>query len=89
MLTTPILTWLGRLSISRRAMLCATSMREGLISLARMLPELSMASITPSSLVGKSITALGRATAKSMKVQQRYSVAAIQNRVHRVAGFAD
>ena len=64
-LTTPNLTWPGCPSTKLLAAACAASMRLGCTSVARMLPELSMASITVSMRLGKSKMACGLAMANS------------------------
>ena len=66
--TTPMRVVFGCLSMKARAASCAATMRLGLTSVARMLPETSIARITVSCCDGSVTTAAGRATASSSSV---------------------
>ena len=73
--TTPTLTCGGCASMNRRSASWAASMRLGLTSVARMLPEVSTASITVSMRLGSIRTACGRA----MPINSRHNPASTSN----------
>ena len=63
--TMPTRTWRGSSAMKALAASCAAVMRSGCTSVARMLPETSMASMMVWSCEGRVITASGRAAASS------------------------
>ena len=66
--TTPMRVLLGCSATNARAASCAATMRLGLTSVARMLPETSIERITVSCCDGSVTTAAGRAIATSIRV---------------------
>ena len=66
--TTPMRVVFGCSATNARAASCAAAMRLGLTSVARMLPDTSIAMITVSCCDGSVTTAAGRAIARIIKV---------------------
>ena len=89
--TMPIRVVIGWSAMNALAAFCAATSRLGSTSVARMLPETSMARITVSCCEGSVTTAVGRATARKQRgdrreEQQRRHVAAPAGRAsHRLA----
>jgi hypothetical protein len=69
--TTPMRTFSGCSATNCFAAFCAAISRFGSTSVARMLPEMSIARITVSCCVGSVIVACGRAIARSMAASAR------------------
>ena len=67
--TTPIRVVFGCSATNARAASCAAAMRLGLTSVARMLPDTSIAMMTVSCCDGSVTTAAGRAIARIIKVR--------------------
>ena len=89
-LTMPTLTCTGCSSMKMRTAASAASKRLGGTSVARMLPEVSMASMTESKRLGSSNTACGRASASKAaakpKPHRHTGMLGQRNRRQRVAG---
>ena len=68
--TTPMRTFSGCSATNCLAAFCAATRRLGSTSVARMLPEMSMARITVSCCVGSVIVACGRASAEHHRGQR-------------------
>ncbi len=84
--TTPMRVFCGWSSMKARAAACAAASRLGCTSLARMLPDTSMARMTVSFIDGSVTTAAGRATASSITmIDSRKRIGGIWRRI-RCAG---